>query len=54
MMDKLPKAGRIGGGSSNIGAGSGDIAREGDGYAWPNGDSIAAAIPGGNAKKPGI
>lgn len=53
-MAKLPKAGRIGGGSSNIGASSGDIAREGDGYAWPNGDGITAAIPGGNAKRPGI
>lgn len=54
IMAKLPKAGRIGGGSSNIGASSGDIAREGDGYAWPNGDGITAAIPGGNAKRPGI
>lgn len=54
MRDKLPKADKqptfIGGGSSNIGAGSGDIAREGDGYAIPNGDGITKVAP----MKPGI
>lgn len=40
MLNKQLKSRRIGGGSSNIGAGSGDIAREGDGYAIPNGDGI--------------
>lgn len=36
MKDKLPKAGKIGGGNSNIGAGSGDV----DPSWWPNGDGI--------------
>lgn len=42
MKDKLLKAGKIGGGSSNIGAGSGDI----DPSWIPNGDGISN-IPGG-------